>query len=155
MSNKIKSGLLILMLVGPLLLFGLFHLFGTNHYSIKKFYPIAVDAYGDTTFHQIPDFNFINQNNEEVTLNDFDDKIFIVDFMFTTCPTICPKLTNNMAYLQRSFKNHDDEVMFLSPVLPEDLPQKLSTRIAENHALRSTLAEAPSPPFYYPCWSTI
>ena len=114
MNNKLKSGLLLFMIVGPLLLFGLFHLLGTNHYGIQTYYPTGVDNNGDTTYHKIPDFSFINQNGEEVTLANFEDKIFVVDFFFTTCPTICPKMSSNIAYLQKSFKNHGDEVKFLS-----------------------------------------
>lgn len=113
MNDKLKSGLLLFMLVGPLLLFGLFHLFGTNHYSIPKYYPLGLDESGDTTYHQIPDFSFINQNGEEVNLEAFEDKIFVVNYFFTTCPTICPKISKHMAYLQNSFRNHDD-VKFLS-----------------------------------------
>lgn len=113
MNKKMKSGLLLFMLVGPLLLFGLFHLFGTNHYNIPTFYPLKVNEDGDTLYHTIPNFTFINQNEEEITINDYKDKLFVVDFFFTTCPTICPKLSSNIAYLQKSFKNHSD-VMFLS-----------------------------------------
>lgn len=125
MSQKLKSGLLLFMLVGPLLFFGLFHLFGTNHYSIKKYYPLGLDKNNDTIYHTIPDFKFENQNGKEITKSDYKDKIFVVDFFFTSCPTICPVMSKNIAYLQNGFKNHD-EVMFLShSVDPEDNQEKL------------------------------
>lgn len=130
MNQKLKSGLLLFMIVGPLLLFGLFHFFGTNHYKIPKYYPTGVDTNGDTLYHQIPNFKFIDQNNKEVTLNNFENKIFVVDFFFTTCPTICPKLSSNISYLQKSFKNHDD-VKFLSHTVD---PQHDTIQVLKDYA---------------------
>lgn len=131
MNNKFKSGLLIIMLVGPLLFFGLFHLFGTNHYNIPKLYPLSVNEKGDTTYHQIPQFNFIDQNNNEITLNDFDGKLFVANFFFTNCPTTCPKMSKYMAYLQSSFKNHTDEVAFISHSIE---PEKDSVKVLRDYA---------------------
>ena len=45
----------------------------------------------DTLYHQIPDFEFISQDSVKVTQKDFAGKIYVADFFFTTCPTICPK----------------------------------------------------------------
>ena len=51
-------------------------------------------------FHQVSDFQLINQEGELVTAQTFANKIYVVDFFFTTCPGICPRMTNNMALLQ-------------------------------------------------------
>ena len=64
-------------------------------------------------FHKIPNFNLINQNGEKVTQKTFDNKIYITDFFFTTCPGICPLMTDSMLKLQEEFKN-DEVIMFLS-----------------------------------------
>jgi protein SCO1/2 len=70
-------------------------------------------------YHYIGDFSLINQNGETVTQNDYADKIYIADFFFTTCPTICPIMTKNMADIQARIKN-DPEVLLLShSVTPE------------------------------------
>ncbi len=63
--------------------------------------------------HKIADFELINQNGETITHKDYDDKIYVADFFFTRCATICPIMTTNMRELQNHFRT-DDEVMFLS-----------------------------------------
>lgn len=61
----------------------------------------------------IPDFHFIDQLGRTVTANDFKGKVYIADFFFTSCPTICPLQTGNMLQIYKHFKD-DDRVMFLS-----------------------------------------
>ena len=69
-------------------------------------------------YHKISDFNLLNQNGIEVSHNNYDNKIYIADFFFTTCPSICPIMTGNMVYLQNEIKN--DDIMFASfSVTPE------------------------------------
>ena len=63
--------------------------------------------------HKIADFNLVNQNGETITQNNYKDKIYVADFFFTRCMTICPVMTNNIGKLQEVFIN-DDDVMFLS-----------------------------------------
>jgi len=63
--------------------------------------------------HNIADFELINQNGETITQKDYSGKIYVADFFFTRCATICPVMTTNMAELQDHFKT-DQEVMFLS-----------------------------------------
>lgn len=59
----------------------------------------------DTVWHRMPDYYFTNQLGQQVSWKDFDDKIVVVNFFFTRCPTICPNLTINMRRLQESVKN--------------------------------------------------
>lgn len=69
--------------------------------------------------HKVADFSLINQNGETITQDDYKDKIYVTDFFFTRCPSICPVMTNNMEKLQGIFIDNDD-VMFLSlSVTPE------------------------------------
>jgi protein SCO1/2 len=69
--------------------------------------------------HKVADFKLINQNGEIVTHDDYKDKIYVTDFFFTRCMTICPVMTNNMGKLQEVFKN-DEDIKFLSlSVTPE------------------------------------
>ncbi len=75
-------------------------------------------------FHRIADFALLNQYGDTITQKSFDDKIYITDFFFTTCQTICPIMTNHMEQIQQEFKD-DKEVMLLShSVTPEidDVP---------------------------------
>lgn len=70
-------------------------------------------------YHKIADFKLINQNGETITQDHYKDKIYIADFFFTTCLTICPIMTDHMVLIQEEIKN-DDEVMLLShTVTPE------------------------------------
>ena len=76
-------------------------------------------------YHTIADFKLINQNGDTITQEDYKGKIYVADFFFTTCPTICPVMTGNMIEIQEAIKN-DDEVMLLShsvtPVI-DSVPQ--------------------------------
>ncbi len=64
-------------------------------------------------YHTIADFSLINQNGKTITQNDFKDKIYVADFFFTTCQTICPIMTDHMVQIQKEIMD-DDEVMLLS-----------------------------------------
>lgn len=63
--------------------------------------------------HKVSDFKLINQNGDTITQANYEGKIYVADFFFTRCLTICPVMTNNIGILQETFKN-DDDVMFLS-----------------------------------------
>lgn len=63
--------------------------------------------------HRISDFDLINQNGRAVTKEDFEGKIYVADFFFTRCQTICPIMAVNMRDLQEEFKN-DPDLKFLS-----------------------------------------
>ena len=63
--------------------------------------------------HKIADFNLINQNGKTITQKDYQDKIYIADFFFTRCQTICIAMAYNMSELQEFYKNNKD-IMFLS-----------------------------------------
>ncbi|MEA5458240.1 SCO family protein [Arcicella sp. LKC2W] len=60
----------------------------------------------DTLYHQIPDFEFINQDSVKVTQKDFEGKVYISDFFFTTCPTICPKMKTQMLRIYEKYKDN-------------------------------------------------
>ncbi|HLP64158.1 SCO family protein [Flavobacterium sp.] len=70
--------------------------------------------------HTIADFKFQNQNGKWITQKDYEGKIYVADFFFTTCPTICPKMTNNMVWLQNQIKNNP-KVMLLSHSVTPDI----------------------------------
>jgi protein SCO1/2 len=88
-------------------------------------------------FHQIPAFNLKNQEGETITETTFNDKIYITDLFFTTCPGICPKMTANMDVLQQEFKN-DSEILLLShSVTPEMDSIPVLKAYAENKGIDS------------------
>lgn len=80
----------------------------------------------DTVQHRVPEFQFIDQDSAVVTHNTFDGSIYVADFFFTSCPTICPEMTENMHKVYKSFADNE-RVKFLShSVDPErDTPAAL------------------------------
>ena len=73
----------------------------------------------DTTYHTIADFTFVNQDSMTVTNETFSNKIYVADFFFTTCPTICPVMKRQMLRVYQQFKDVE-EVMFLSHTIDPD-----------------------------------
>jgi protein SCO1/2 len=70
-------------------------------------------------YHKIADFSLINQNGETITQDDYKDKIYVADFFFTTCQTICPVMTKNMHEVQKAFIADNDVKMLSHTVTPE------------------------------------
>lgn len=68
---------------------------------------------GDTIYHTIAPFRFVNQDSVPVTNETFSDKIYVADFFFTTCRTICPIMKTQMLRVYEKVKD-DDEVLILS-----------------------------------------
>jgi protein SCO1/2 len=69
--------------------------------------------------HFIADFSFTNQNGKTITQKDYEGKIYVADFFFTTCKSICPKMTTNLVDVQKAFL-HNPKVMLLSfTVMPD------------------------------------
>ncbi len=67
----------------------------------------------DTVYHTIPDFSFIDQNGDTITQDTFKDKVYVADFFFTTCPTICPTMKAQMLRVYEQFLDND-QVLILS-----------------------------------------
>ncbi|MGV6830177.1 MAG: SCO family protein [bacterium] len=88
--------------------------------------------------HKIADFSLVNQNGDTITQEDYQDKIYVADFFFTTCQSICPIMTKNMHRVQKEFLT-DNEVMLLShSVIPEVDTVAQLKRYAEEKKVNST-----------------
>jgi protein SCO1/2 len=84
-------------------------------------------------YHTIADFYFINQNGEKVTQKNYEGKIYVADFFFTTCGSICPKMTTNMVDIQTAIKNNPKVMLLSHTVLPEiDSVEALKTYALKN-----------------------
>lgn len=90
-------------------------------YQPKDLNPKLVDtsALNKTGNHTVLDFNLINQNGDHVSQKDYKNKIYITDFFFTRCQTICPIMTNHMGKLQKVFLDNDDIRMLSISVTPD------------------------------------
>lgn len=70
-------------------------------------------------FHKIADFAFTNQNGKTVTQKDYEGKIYVADFFFTTCGSICPKMTTNLVEVQKAILNNPKVMLLSHTVTPE------------------------------------
>lgn len=69
-------------------------------------------------YHTIADFSFTNQNGEIISQKNYEGKIYVADFFFTTCPTICPIMQDNMVEIQNAFKDVTDVMLLSHTVMP-------------------------------------
>jgi protein SCO1/2 len=88
--------------------------------------------------HTIADFSFTNQNGKTITQKDYEGKIYVADFFFTTCGSICPKMTNNMVWLQNQIKNNPN-VMLLSHSVTPDID---SVSVLKKYALEKGVIDS-------------
>jgi protein SCO1/2 len=70
-------------------------------------------------FHRIADFELINQNGKTVTNENFNGKIYVADFFFTTCPTICISMTDNLLKVQKEIQNNPNILLISHSVTPK------------------------------------
>jgi protein SCO1 len=70
-------------------------------------------------YHTIADFSFINQNGDTITQKDYEGKIYVADFFFTTCGSICPKMTTNLVDVQKAVLNNPKVMLLSHTVFPE------------------------------------
>lgn len=92
----------------------------------------------DTIWHKVKNISFTNQLGHQVSLDDLEGKVLVVDFFFSRCPSICPGLARNMKRLQDSFVQNPEIVQFISvSVDPEhdSVPnlRKFADRFGANH----------------------
>ena len=91
-------------------------------YNPSDFNPKYVDksVRDITQNHTVKDFNLINQNGNVITSKDYENKIYVVDFFFTRCPSICPIMTDNMKLVQDEYID-DNNIMLLSLSVTPDI----------------------------------
>lgn len=134
--NRLVFIALLAIVPAGLLFFKLF----TNHYTTLPYLgQHEVNAPGDTSYFQVPAWSFTDQDGNTVSSETTKDRILVVDFFFTSCGTICPKMTTRMAGLQVNLPLHDEaykDVLFLSyTVDPEhDTPEVLKEYAREHNA---------------------
>ncbi len=77
-------------------------------------------------YHKIAPFTLVNQNNDTITEDYYNNKIYIADFFFTTCQTICPIMTEHMVEIQKELREDTDILLLSHSVIPEyDTPEVL------------------------------
>jgi protein SCO1/2 len=86
----------------------------------------------DTVYARVPDFAFINQDSQQVSNQTFAGKIYVTDFFFTTCPSICPKMKSQMLRIYEKFKDNP-RVLLLSHTID---PRHDTVAVLRDYAQR-------------------
>lgn len=86
----------------------------------------------DSVDHTIPDFKFTSQYGDTVTAQDFAGKIYVADFFFTTCPTICPKMKMQLKRVYEKFKNNANVALLSHTINPEHDSAAVLKEFADN-----------------------
>lgn len=73
----------------------------------------------DTLYHTVAPFKFINQNGDTITEKNYEGRIYIADFFFSTCQSICPKMAVNLSYVQKKFQPRDSIFILSHTVNPD------------------------------------
>lgn len=129
--SKYKPLAIVLGILSVIIIFSIYRLLKPQK-TLPVFQPDMVNSeLVDTTiqyvrkYHKIADFELFNQNGDTITQADYKDKIYIADFFFTTCPTICPIMTGNMLKIQEELKNDPDILLLSHTVIPvaDSVPQ--------------------------------
>lgn len=122
---KLKSLNLFLLVIGvSILVYAIFiydtkkpirylPIFGEKSYEAKN-------GKTDTTYHTIPSFKFINQDGDTITDKQFEGSIYVTDFFFTTCHSICPIMSSQMERVTEKFKGNTT-VKFLSHTVDPEI----------------------------------
>ena len=134
-----KKFFIIFGILSIIIYFGIYNLLSPEKmlpiYSPRDINPELVDStvqhIGND--HKIADFAFTNQNNKKISDKDYLGKVYVVEFFFTTCPTICPKMTDNMVWLQNQLKNNPEVKLLSFSVTPDiDTPEVLKKYAIEK-----------------------
>ncbi|MFD2245745.1 SCO family protein [Pontibacter ruber] len=132
MSTK-KALILGILLLVPLLIFIFIGTFGEHHFTLKTYFPkvddtgeVVRNASGDTVFHKVPDFTLTSQQGKPVAQNDLLEGVYVANFFFATCPSICKDMSSQMVRVQEAFQNNSSVKLVSFSVNPEhDTPQVL------------------------------
>ena len=89
-------------------------------------------------YHAIADFSFTNQNGKIITQKDYEGKIYVADFFFTTCGSICPKMTTNLVEIQKVIINNP-KVMLLSHTV---FPETDSVAVLKEYAIKNGVIDS-------------
>lgn len=110
MKIYFKVGLLIIILLVPAFVYIFMKSFGNNHYTLPKMIPIDVvekqfnnKTVSDTVFHKVSNFELLSSNGKKFGATQLNGKVFVADFFFTRCQSICPKMSTQLSRVQSAF----------------------------------------------------
>lgn len=142
-SLRLLQGMvLVCILLIPLLIFLFLRGFGKNEYDLPIYFQTGVDnpfqecPSTDAGQHYIPEFSFMNQNGESMGRAEMEGKITIVDFFFTSCPSICPIMSKEMERVNDMFRDESRVQIMSISIDPEyDTPEILKSYADRHNAI--------------------
>ncbi len=142
--SKFKTLGIVLLVLSVIIIYAIYTLL-TPEKRLPVYQPDMVNTeLVDTTvqfvrkYHKIADFELYNQNGDTITQNFYEDKIYIADFFFTTCLTICPIMTDHMVKIQEEIKE-DPEILLLSHTV---FPVADSVPVLKEYALEKGVLDS-------------
>lgn len=84
---------------------------------------------------KVPDFSFTNQDGTTITNKDYEGKVYVIEFFFTTCPTICPRMNNNLVQVQNTFKDFKNFGVASFTINPENDTSEVLKAYAESYGI--------------------
>ncbi len=128
-NTAILLAILSILIVPPLTWFLITR--GHNNFRHLPVYgPAEVGVNGDTIYHAVPAFSFINQQGKAITDKDFKNKIYVANFFYATCPRECPKMSDQLERVQNAFIK-DDQVRIISHTIN---PEHDSVQVLADYA---------------------
>lgn len=123
--SKYKFFGIVLLVLSAIIIFAIYQVLSPQK-KLKIYQPNDVTAeLVDSTlqykrkYHTIANFSLLNQNGDTITQENYNGKIYVADFFFTTCVTICPIMTDHMVKIQKELKNHPEVLLLSHTVTPE------------------------------------
>ena len=113
MPRFLKTGLLVVLLLVPVFAFLFLYRFGDNRFTLRHFGPYTLseesshNGTADTVFHQVPDFELTSQEGKPVGTRQLAGSVYVADFFFATCQSICPKMSTQLGRVQEMFREND------------------------------------------------
>jgi len=122
---KYKFFGLVMIVLSVIIILAIYHVMKPKR-SLKVYQPndVSMELVDSTLqhvkkYHTIADFKLVNQNGDTITNDNYKNKIYVADFFFTTCVTICPIMTDHMVKIQRALKEDPDVMLLSHSVTPE------------------------------------
>jgi protein SCO1/2 len=84
---------------------------------------------------KVPEFSFTDQYGNIITNKDYEGKVYLVEFFFTTCPTICPRMTKNLVQIQNNFQGYKDFGVASFTINPDNDTSEVLKTYAENYGI--------------------
>ena len=128
-----------LLLIIPLIFVAWFFINKNEHKPLRTlpyFGQKDIVKNGDTTYHVVKPFCFTNQYNEKVTEETMKGKIYVTDFFFTTCQSICPIMSSELERVYKQFSHQEDILILSHTVSPEEDSVSVLKEYASMHGVK-------------------